>query len=128
MSGLLRGLRIDAQRLKRETIALYFAARDPSTPWHAKAFVGLIVAYALSPIDLVPDFIPVLGYLDEIVLLPLALTLAIRMIPAPVMCAARERAARQTEPRPRSRIGASIIVATWLAAAALGAWAIHRVW
>lgn len=123
----MQRLRDNARRLKRETVALYFAARDPATPWHAKAFVGFIVAYALSPIDLVPDFIPVLGYLDEILLLPFALALAIRMIPQPVMCAARARAA-QEDARPVSRSGAAIIVTIWLAAIALSAWAFRDAW
>jgi uncharacterized membrane protein YkvA (DUF1232 family) len=127
MSAPMQWLRDNARRLKRETVALYFAARDPATPWHAKAFVGLIVAYALSPIDLIPDFIPILGYLDEIVLLPLALAFAIRLIPAPVMRAARERAA-QEESRPISRVGAAVIVTIWLAAIGLSAWAFRDVW
>lgn len=123
----MQWLRDNARRLKRETVALYFAARDPATPWHAKAFVGLTVAYALSPIDLVPDFIPILGYLDEIVLLPLALAFAIRLLPAPVMRIARERAAQEAS-RPISRAGAAIIVTIWLAAIGLSAWAFRDVW
>ena len=81
-----------ARRLKLETWAVYLAYRDPRTPWYARLFVLCVVGYALSPIDLVPDFIPVLGYLDDLVLVPLGLALAIRMIPQPVLDECRERA------------------------------------
>lgn len=114
-------------RLRRDIMALYYAARDPATPWYAKAVVACIVAYALSPIDLIPDFIPVLGWLDELILLPLALALAIRLIPPPVMAAARARAAvESSSPRPRSLLGAAFIVALWLAALALTIWMIRH--
>jgi len=78
-------LREWAREVRRDVHALHLAARDPRTPWYAKAFALLIAAYALSPIDLIPDFIPVLGYLDEVVLLPLAILLAVRLVPAEVM-------------------------------------------
>lgn len=108
------------RRLKSETRALYFAARHPRTPWYAKAFVAAIVAYALSPIDLIPDFIPVLGYLDDLVLIPLGIALAIRMIPPAVLAECRARAAAADAARgPASRAAAAVIVAIWLLAAAL---------
>lgn len=121
-------LRETATRLRRDTLALYYAARDPATPWYAKAMVLCIVAYALSPIDLVPDFIPVLGWLDELILLPLALALAIRLIPAPVMAAARLRAAAEADrPQRRSLAGAALVLSLWLATLALTVWIIGRV-
>ena len=81
-----------ARALKREMIAIYFAARDPRTPWYAKALVALVVGYALSPVDLIPDFIPVLGQLDDLILVPLGIWLAIRLIPEEVIQESRARA------------------------------------
>jgi uncharacterized membrane protein YkvA (DUF1232 family) len=113
-------LRDWARRLRAEALALYFAARDPRTPWYARLVVAGVVAYALSPIDLIPDFVPVLGYLDDLVLLPLGIALALRMIPAEVMAAARDRARAELDaPRPRSRAAAAVVAAIWIAAAAL---------
>jgi uncharacterized membrane protein YkvA (DUF1232 family) len=113
-------LRDWARRLKAETLALYLAARDPRTPWYARAFIAFVVAYALSPIDLIPDFVPVLGLLDEIILIPIGIALALRMVPGHVMTEARERAhADLSQQRPRSRAAAVVIVAIWLGAAAL---------
>ncbi|HYF09179.1 MAG TPA: DUF1232 domain-containing protein [Acetobacteraceae bacterium] len=110
-----------ARGVRRDVHALWLAARDPRTPWYAKAFAIAIAAYALSPIDLIPDFIPVLGLLDEAILLPLAILLAVRMVPPAVM-AEHRAAAAQAAARPRSRAGAAIIVATWLAVAAFLLW------
>ena len=111
-----------AHALKRESLVLYYAVRDARTPWYAKVLAGAIVAYALSPIDLIPDFIPVLGYLDELLLLPAAIWLALRMVPEPVLADARRRAHATLE-RPTSRIAALVIVLVWVACAvALGAW------
>jgi len=113
-------LRDWARRLKTETLALYLAVRDPRTPWYARLVVAGIVAYALSPIDLIPDFVPVLGLLDEVILLPLGIALALRMIPADVMADARGRAqAELASEAPHSRAAAIVIVAIWLAALAL---------
>lgn len=106
-----------ARGIRRDVHALYLAARDPRTPWYAKALALGIAAYALSPIDLIPDFIPVLGLLDEALLLPPAILLAIRLIPPAVMAEHREAAARAGS-RPVSRAGAAFIVALWIAAAA----------
>jgi uncharacterized membrane protein YkvA (DUF1232 family) len=103
-----------AHLLKREAIALYFAGRDPRTPLLAKLFVLAIVAYAVSPIDLIPDFIPVLGYLDELILLPIAIALAIRMIPPAVMSEARDKAAQTIERGRRiGLVGAVMMVLVW---------------
>ena len=111
----LQRLKDWARAIKRDIHALYLAARDPRTPWFAKAFALAIAAYALSPIDLIPDFIPVLGYLDEVVLLPLAIALAIRLVPPDVM-AEHRIAAANAEGRPVTRAGAAVVVMLWLLA------------
>jgi uncharacterized membrane protein YkvA (DUF1232 family) len=109
-----------AQQLRRETYALYLAYRDPRTPWYARLWAAAVVAYAFSPIDLIPDPIPVLGYLDDLVLVPLGIALALRMIPDPVLMDARARAAEMLEEgKPVSRAAAAVIVAIWLLVAAL---------
>jgi uncharacterized membrane protein YkvA (DUF1232 family) len=118
---MLARLRDWARALRRDVHALYLAARDPRTPWYAKVFALAIAAYALSPIDLIPDFVPVLGYLDEVILLPLAILLAVRLMPAEVMAEHRAAAAR-AEGRPTSRAGAAFIVALWLIVAAALLW------
>ena len=111
-----------ARHLRVETFALYLAARHPGTPWYAKLFVAGVVAYALSPIDLIPDFVPVLGYLDDLVLIPLGVTCALRMIPPAVMSECRERAQEViTHGKPISRIAGVVIVLIWMTLAALGA-------
>ena len=110
-----------ARGLKRETYALYLAYRDPRVPWHARIVAGLVVAYAFSPIDLIPDFIPVLGYLDDLLLVPLGIALAIRLIPPTVLAESRAAAAqRLADGKPINRAMAVLIVALWLALAALG--------
>jgi CubicO group peptidase (beta-lactamase class C family)/uncharacterized membrane protein YkvA (DUF1232 family) len=124
-------LRDWARRLRSETLALYLAARDRRTPWYARLLVAAIVAYALSPIDLIPDFVPVLGYLDDVVLVPLGIALALRLIPAEVMAEARERArAELAGDRPRSRVAAIVVVGIWvlaLVAVGWGGWYAWRV-
>lgn len=122
----LSRLRARARELKRETYALYLACRDPRTPWYAKVLAGAIVAYALSPIDLIPDFIPVLGYVDDVLIVPAGIALALRLVPADVMAECRARAKAISE-RPTSRIAAAIIVAIWLAAAALVIWVAYEI-
>ncbi|OGO05618.1 MAG: hypothetical protein A2Y73_01070 [Chloroflexi bacterium RBG_13_56_8] len=94
MSKWLNALKQRAAHLRHETYALYLACRDRRTPWYAKAWAGFVVAMALSPIDLIPDFVPVFGYLDDLVLVPLGIRLAIRMIPAEVMEESRARASQ----------------------------------
>jgi uncharacterized membrane protein YkvA (DUF1232 family) len=111
-----------ARAIRRDTHALARAARDPRVPWYAKALALCVAAYALSPIDLIPDVIPVIGLLDEIVLLPLAMMLVIRLIPPAVM--AEHRAA--AEAAPPSRTAAVVIVLIWIAALALFAWLVWR--
>jgi len=118
MKDLLDWLKRTARALKRDAIALYFAARDPRVPWYAKALAAAIAAYALSPIDLIPDFIPILGYVDELILLPLAVAGVIRLIDPGVLAEHRARAAEIAE-RPISKVGAAIIVTMWILAFAL---------
>jgi uncharacterized membrane protein YkvA (DUF1232 family) len=113
--------------LKAETYALYLAYRDPRVPWHAKIFAALVVAYAFSPIDLIPDFVPVLGYLDDLVLVPLGIALSLRMIPAEVMAECRQRArAAAGQGRPTNRLVAAAVIAIWLLLAALAGALIWR--
>jgi uncharacterized membrane protein YkvA (DUF1232 family) len=112
--------------LTQSSYALYLAARDPRVPWYAKAVVALVVGYAFSPIDLIPDFIPVLGYLDDLLLLPLGIALAIRLIPPAVWrdCLARAEA-RQAKGEPRSWFAAAVIIAVWLVVLGLVARAVR---
>lgn len=113
-----------ARKLKADTYALYLAARHPDTPWYAKLFVAAIVAYAFSPIDLIPDFVPVLGYLDDLILLPMGIALAIRMIPPAVLADCRARAQDAfSNGKPVNRLAGAIIIALWIVIAAAGiAW------
>ena len=117
-----------AKKVKRDGVTLWFAARHPSVPWFAKALGVFVVAYALSPIDLIPDFIPVLGYVDDVLLLPGLIWLAIRMIPAPVLAECRDQADRWMETegvKPTSRAGVVLVVAAWIGASfALWHWVI----
>jgi uncharacterized membrane protein YkvA (DUF1232 family) len=109
-------LKAQARRLKRDTLALYFAARDPRTPWYAKVLAAAVVAYALSPFDLIPDFIPVIGYLDDLIVVPLGIALVIKLVPAAVMLDCRARA-EAFDGKPISRAGAAFMIGVWLAAA-----------
>jgi len=124
---LIAELKRRARELKTEVLALYLAARHPRTPWYAKAFLVAIVAYALSPIDLIPDFIPVLGLVDEIVLLPFAIVLAVKMVPAEVMSECRTRASGlQLSGSWMGRVGAAFIALLWLALIVLAAMWAHN--
>jgi uncharacterized membrane protein YkvA (DUF1232 family) len=119
-----------AQGLKKEILALVIAYRDPRTPWYAKAWALVVAAYALSPIDLIPDFIPVLGYLDDLVLLPLGIALAVKLIPAAVMADARLMATK-AEGETIGKAGAVVIALVWLALLGLaigwGIWFFRKV-
>ena len=118
--SMLSSLKEKAKQLERETYALYLAYRDPRVPWHAKAFAAFVVAHTASPIDLIPDFIPVIGYLDDLVITPLGLFLALRMIPVEVMAEARQQAARASaEGRIKTRAGIVIVLSTWAIGAIL---------
>ncbi|MDF2860678.1 MAG: hypothetical protein K0S02_950 [Achromobacter mucicolens] len=106
-----------ARRIKRDGVTLWFAGKHPRTPWYAKALGVFVVAYALSPIDLIPDFIPVLGYVDDVLLLPVLIWLTIKLLPADVVAECRLRAdewMREKGAKPRSRLGAILIVAIWI--------------
>lgn len=111
-----------AKTLKRDVVALWLAARDRRVPLHAKLVAGAVAAYALSPIDLIPDFVPVLGYLDDLLIVPLGIMLAIRLVPEPLMAEFRAEAARRAE-RPTSRAGLAAILAIWLLCLILILWA-----
>lgn len=113
---MLAQLKQWAARLKRDIAALWFAYRDPRTPWVAKTLTVFIVAYALSPIDLIPDFIPILGYMDELIVLPAAVWLAIRLLPSSVLADARQHASEwiaHGHRIPRSALGLAIVLALW---------------
>lgn len=114
---LANRLKTWAQSVKRDGVTLWFAARHPQTPWYAKALGLFVVAYALSPIDLIPDFIPVLGYLDDVLLLPGLIWLMVWLLPAPVRNDCRNQADLWIKTRgrkPSSRIGAVLIVVCWI--------------
>lgn len=114
--------------LKHEVSALYWAYVDPRTPWYARAWVVLVLAYALSPIDLIPDFIPVLGYVDDLILVPLGIWLALRMIPAPVMEQARVHAQQaQNGPAVRRWLGVLLVIMGWAAIAAIVVVIVRRI-
>lgn len=119
---MLARLRSWARELKRSTLVVYFAARDARTPWWVRVLALLVAAYALSPIDLVPDFIPVLGYVDDLLIVPLGVLLVLKLIPPEVRRAAKERALAVAD-KPTSRVMAVVIVAIWVAVAGLlGLW------
>lgn len=111
-----------ARALKRDIVALWLAARDPRVPWYAKLVAGAVAAYALSPIDLIPDFIPVIGLLDDLVLVPAGILLAVRLIPGPVMADLRLQAVQQR--RPSSPAAMIVILLIWVTAIALAVWSI----
>src|SRR5215470_4663221 len=114
-----------ARVVKRDVHALYRAGRDPRVPWYAKALAILVTGYALSPIDLIPDFIPVVGYLDDVIVVPLGILLVVRLIPPGIMAEHRALAAAAQD-RPVSRGAAAAIITIWLASAALAGWLCYR--
>jgi uncharacterized membrane protein YkvA (DUF1232 family) len=117
-----------ARRLKREVYAIYLAYKDPRVPWYARVFAACVVGYAFSPIDLIPDPIPVLGYLDDLILVPLGVALALKMIPPPVLAECRQRAQEvMAQGNPVNRVAAAVIVGVWLLLAALAIVLVVRV-
>jgi uncharacterized membrane protein YkvA (DUF1232 family) len=124
---VLARLRDWARSIRRDVHAIYLASRDARVPWHAKALALGVAAYALSPIDLIPDFIPVLGQLDELIVLPLGILLVVRLIPPAVMEEHRTAAAL-AQTRPRSFAGAAIIVVVWIALCGGAGWLAYRWW
>jgi uncharacterized membrane protein YkvA (DUF1232 family) len=116
----LKRWKASARELKTQGYALYFALKDPRVPWYAKLLAGSVVAYAVSPIDLIPDFIPVIGYLDDLVLVPLGVALAVKLIPPDVWSECRAKAARAAaETKFLGWIGAAAIIIVWIAVVAL---------
>ena len=119
-------LRSYARALKNEAYAIYLAAKDPRTPWYARVLIYFVVAHTFSPIDLIPDFIPILGFLDDIIITPLGIALAIRLIPAEVLTEARLTVAAQGPERGVGLVGAGIIIIIWILAIIWGATIILR--
>ena len=118
----MRSLKQLAKQLKQETYAVYLASIDQRVPWYARVLAGVTVAYAFSPIDLIPDFIPILGYLDDLIIVPLGIWLVIKMIPPAVLAECREKAAAEIERgKPINRVAAAIIVAIWISCGILAA-------
>jgi uncharacterized membrane protein YkvA (DUF1232 family) len=114
LPAMLQQLKVRARQLKQEVSIVAIAARDPRTPWYVKALIFLVVAHTLSPIDLIPDFIPVLGYLDDLVITPGGLWLALRLIPPEVMADARSAAAAGNLSRKTGKVGAMLVVSVWI--------------
>lgn len=121
MPGARQSLREWARALKRDVLALYLAARDRRTPWLARVLALIVAAYALSPIDLIPDFVPVLGYLDDIILVPLGIWFVLRLIPADLMAEHRAASIVMAD-RPVSRLAAGVVAGVWLGATTLLVW------
>ncbi|SFO66998.1 Uncharacterized membrane protein YkvA, DUF1232 family [Mesorhizobium sp. NFR06] len=109
-----------ARGIKRDVVALWIAARDPRVPWYAKATAGAVAAYALSPIDLVPDFIPIVGYLDDLLIVPVGIMLAVKLVPSDLMQEFREEATRHE--KPVSKAGLAFVIALWVLAALALLW------
>ena len=118
-------LRKWANAITRDVHALYFAARDPRVPWYAKLIAGCVAAYALSPIDLIPDFIPVLGYVDDLVIVPLGILLVVALIPPGIMAEHRAAAAAARE-QPRSMAGSVAVIAVWTGLVVVFSWLAYR--
>lgn len=123
---MLERLKARARALKNEAFAVYLAAKDSRTPWYAKALIFFVVTHTFSPIDLIPDFVPILGYLDDLIITPGGLWLAVRMIPPEVLAEARVTAAAQGVDRSVGKIGAAIIVLLWIAGLAVAIFLILR--
>jgi uncharacterized membrane protein YkvA (DUF1232 family) len=118
---MLQDLKRWARRLKRDVHAVYLAARSPRVPWHARIVAIAVAGYALSPIDLIPDFVPVLGYVDDLIIVPLGIWLVVSLIPEDVMAEYRA-IADQAATRPQSRLAATMIITVWILATAVLGW------
>ena len=113
--SVIRTWKKRARHLKTETYAIYLAYKDPRVPWYAKVLIALVVAHTFSPIDLIPDFVPVLGYLDDLIIAPLGIVLAIRMIPKDVMSECRKAAqGAMSQDGPTNWTAAVVIIVIWL--------------
>lgn len=117
---MMERLKAWARAIKRDVVALWLAARDARVPWHAKAVAAAVAAYALSPIDLIPDFIPVIGYLDDLLIVPLGIMLAVALIPEPIMADLRVQAIEHS--KPQSKAGLAAIIMIWIAGGVLMVW------
>jgi uncharacterized membrane protein YkvA (DUF1232 family) len=127
MASVLDKWKAHARQLKTEVFALFLAYKDPRTPWYAKIFTAVVVGYAFSPIDLIPDPIPILGYLDDLVLVPLGAYLAVKMIPAQVMEESREKAKDiMAQGKPINKVAAVVIVLIWIGLAVLVGVIVYR--
>ncbi len=116
-----------ARALKLRTYAIYLAYQDPRTPWYARIFAACVVGYAFSPIDLIPDFIPVIGYLDDLIIVPIGIALALKMIPPQVYAESQAKAQLlMDQARPKNFVAAALIIAVWLALVALGIYGMFR--
>ena len=124
---MLSRIKAWARHLKRDSHAVYLASRDPRVPWYAKALAIAVAAYALSPIDLIPDFIPVIGYLDDLIIVPLGMWLVVSLIPAEVMMECRARADEAGQ-RPVSRTGMAAIVLIWIIGTLALGWLAYSRW
>jgi uncharacterized membrane protein YkvA (DUF1232 family) len=124
---MLSRIKTWARSLKRDAHAIYLASRDPRVPWYAKALAVAVAGYALSPIDLIPDFIPIIGYLDELIILPLGIWLVVALIPQEIMVEYRAKADAAGQ-RPTSRAGMLAIILLWIAGALTLAWLGHAWW
>jgi uncharacterized membrane protein YkvA (DUF1232 family) len=118
---LLQQMKIWARTLKRDVHAIYLAARSPRVPWHVKIIAIAVAGYALSPVDLIPDFIPVLGYVDDLIIVPLGVWLVLSLIPEEVMAEYRA-IADEAATRPRSNVAAITIIAIWILGVATLGW------
>lgn len=128
-AGVLDRLKKQARQLKQNVYVLYLAYRDPRVAWYAKLFAICVVAYAFSPIDLIPDFIPVLGYLDDLIIVPLGIAVALRMIPGPVLDDCRERAEEiRRQGKPVNWVTGALFIAVWAAGAAWVGLLAYRMW
>ncbi len=113
----MKSWKVKSDELKKEVYALYLASKHPRTPWYAKVLAALIIGYALSPFDLIPDFIPVVGYLDDLIIVPLGIALLIKIIPRDILEECRAKAeAELSRKKPKSWVAAIIIVLIWLLA------------
>jgi uncharacterized membrane protein YkvA (DUF1232 family) len=128
MAAFVERWKFKVRQLKLEIYAIYLAYRDPRVPWYARIFAACVVGYAFSPIDLIPDPIPILGYLDDLILVPIGIALALKMIPAEVMVECRAKALQRMEQsKPVSWVAAAVIIGLWICLAAAAIVVILRV-
>jgi len=129
MPSFIDTWKVRARQLKTEVYALYLAYKDPRTPWYARIFAAIVVGYAFSPIDLIPDPIPVLGYLDDLLLIPLGVFLALKMIPPQVVSESRLKAGEvMAQGKPVNKVAALVIVLIWIGLAVMAAFLVYRLW